>query len=144
MKYKEYSKGRRFLGKLDYESDIISEIEKFAANQDIKTAYVNVIGALKKVKLGFYDQDKREYKDLNFEKPLEIVQCNGNLTQKDDKPKAHLHITLGDEEGGTISGHLMEGSVVFAGEVLFDELRGEELVRGYDEVTGLPLWDFEL
>ena len=141
MRYKEYGKGRRFLGRLDYESDIIEEIEGFASGMDISAAFVQVIGALKKVKIGYYDQDERVYKELNFDRHLEIIQCAGNITLKDNKPKAHLHITLGDEEGNTFSGHLMEGSVVFAGEAYIDELRGEALHRGYDETTGLPLWE---
>lgn len=143
MQFKEFTRGRCFLGKLDYESDIISEIENFASLRDIKTANVHVIGALKKVTIGFYNQEEKEYESMILNEPMEIIQCGGNVTLKDNKPKAHLHIILSDEEGKTIAGHLMEGSVVFAGEMYFEELRGEPLHRGHDEVTGLPLWELE-
>lgn len=142
MNYKEFSRGRVFFGSLNYESDIVKEVENFAAGQDIDTAKVHIIGALKKVVLAYYDQKSKEYKNITIEKPLEIAQCGGSVTLKDNKANAHLHITLSDENGDTVAGHLMEGSVVFAGEMYFEELRGEPLHRTYDEVTGLFLWDF--
>ena len=55
-------------------------------------------------------------------------------------PMIHAHITLGDDRGRTFGGYQAPGTRVFACEFTFDVFQGEDLVRGYDEPTGLPLW----
>ncbi|NLX90564.1 MAG: DNA-binding protein [Firmicutes bacterium] len=138
---RQYQPGRKWLARLPFESDLLGEIEKFAAEQNIKVGQVKVIGAVKKAVLGFYDQQSKEYRSLYFNKPLEILHCSGNLSIKDGTPKAHLHIALGSEDGAALGGHLLPGTIVFAGEAVIEELIGPEMVRGYDLQTGLPLWE---
>ena len=38
-------------------------------------------------------------------------------------------------------GHLAPGTTVFAAEYVIQAFDGPEFCRGFDEVTGLPLWD---
>lgn len=136
----EYLPGRKWVARLPYEADLLQTLEEFAAEQGIKVGHGVVIGAVKKALVGFYDQHKREYSSLEFDEPLEILHCTGNLSMRDGVHKAHMHLTLGNSNGFTVGGHLMPGTIVFAGEALLEELTGPELVRGYDRETGLPLW----
>lgn len=137
----EYQQGRKWVARLPYEADLLEELERFAGEADIKVGRVEVIGAVKKAVVGFYNQEKKEYGTLEFNEALEILKCSGNLSRKDGLPKAHLHITLSRHDGTALGGHLVSGTVVFAGEAVIEELIGPDLNRGYDSQTGLPLWD---
>jgi predicted DNA-binding protein with PD1-like motif len=136
-----YKQGRKWIGRLPFESDLLQALEQFAAEQQIRVGRVEVIGAVKKAAIGFYHQEKKEYFTLEFNQTMEILNCTGNLSLKDGLPKAHLHITLSDHEGRSFGGHLMPGTVIFAGEVVIEEFVGPELHRGFDQQTGLPLWE---
>jgi predicted DNA-binding protein with PD1-like motif len=73
---------------------------------------------------------------------MEIVSLYGNVSLKDGRPFAHLHVVLPDEQGNGKGGHLVAGGApVFACEVTIEEYSGPELVRNFDEQTGLFLWD---
>jgi uncharacterized protein len=45
-----------------------------------------------------------------------------------------------DVDGACVGGHVVPGCRIFACELILQELVGEPLERGYEEVTGLPLW----
>lgn len=140
---REYQLKRTVIGRLPYDGDLLEEMNRVCTDNDIRIGGISLIGALKNIKLGFYDQDKKEYVYLpeeDFGQDLEIASCTGNVSIKDDKPFAHLHIVVSDRKGRCFGGHLMPGSKIFACEFMIYEFEGEELVRGLDEETRLPLW----
>ena len=49
-------------------------------------------------------------------------------------------MTLSDEKGNAFGGHLAQGTVIFACEIIVHAFEGPKLTRSYDETTGLPLW----
>lgn len=126
--------------RLDYQSDILEAIHAFCRDKGITKGYVSVIGAVSGATIAYYDQNKKEYRNLKASEAMEIVSCQGNISLRDGAPFAHLHIVLSDHSGRTLAGHLMPSSKVFAGEAYIQELIGQELVRDYDEQTGLFLW----
>ena len=65
----------------------------------------------------------------------------GNVSRRDGATAVHLHATLADHDGVCVGGHVAAGCVVFACELFIQELVGEPLQRGFDEATGLPLWE---
>ncbi len=139
--FHEYEPGRKWIARLSHDTDLLQALEEFAATKNIKVGRIEVIGAVKRAALAYYDQDKKEYGTLQFDEPLEIVNCSGNLSLRENLHRAHLHITFGRCDGTTLGGHLMPGTVVFAAEAVIEELNGPELQRGYDPPTGLPLWE---
>lgn len=138
---KSYREGRRWICRLPFEADLLQAVEDFAHQQEVQMGRFEVLGAVKKSVVGFYHQDRREYQALEFNEPLEILSCFGNLSMREGRVRAHAHIVLGDKEGRALGGHLMPGTVVFAGEAVIQELEGPALRRKYDPRTGLPLWD---
>lgn len=132
-----------YMGRLPYEGDLLEELTKFVVDKGIRGGQIQVIGAVKKTVVGFYDQEKRQYFTIKIDKPMEILSLIGNISIKDGSPFIHAHITLADENGKSWGGHLMAGTVVFAGEFIIRELEGDDLVRAYDEETGLTLWDMK-
>jgi hypothetical protein len=142
---KEFKPSTVLMGRLAKGADIINSLETFCLDRTITAAWVNVIGAINKATISYYDQVKHQY----FHRPLhgeyEIVSCSGNISLKEGKPFAHLHIVLSDTEYMTYGGHLWPGSVgVFAAEfvmhVLEDTSGGSSLTRCQDIETGLALW----
>ena len=132
--------GRNFIVRAKHDSDIIALLNNVAKKHGITTATFTVIGALKKAKLAFYDQDKHEYLEILLSTPQEIAICVGNISTKEGEPFVHAHAVLADRDGNAKGGHLLEGKV-FAAEIHLFELVGEKIVRTNDAVTGLSLWD---
>ncbi len=142
MLLKQYEQGRLFLAKLDYQSDLLEELNKICREENIKTGTISAIGAVSSLKLGFYNQETKEYvlTTYAYDEPMEIVSCTGNISIKDGKPFCHVHVIAADRKGKCIGGHLVQGTSVFAGEVSVQELLGEDMSREEDEETGLTLW----
>ncbi len=129
------------LCRLAHNADLLEELNKICEENRITVGSLSVIGAVKSAKVGFYNQTKKKYETIAFNEPLEIASCMGNISLKDGKPFAHTHITLSDEKGKVYGGHLMPGAIIFAAEACIRQLDGDPPVRGYDSVTGLPLWE---
>ena len=142
MGYAKFDLGRNFLVRAEYDSDLVQFITELAEGKGIIAATFTAIGALKRAKLGFYDQEKHEYQEITLDSPHEIASCVGNVSVKDGRPFVHAHAVLADKNGNTKAGHLLEG-IVFAAEVHLRELKGANLERKYDKVTGLSLWEPE-
>ncbi len=140
MWYQRGEKGRTLIGRVPFRGDLLESVQQFAVNEKIECARVEIIGAVEKAVISYYNQDKRVYEDREFNEHLEIVGCMGNISLRNGEPAAHLHITLGDSEGGLKGGHLQKGTVVFAGEFVIEEILGPELYREHDPETDLPLW----
>jgi predicted DNA-binding protein with PD1-like motif len=103
-------------------------------------ATFSLIGAVSSYTIGAYDQKQQVYVTEKEKANLEIVTCAGNISLMDGKPFVHAHIVLGDEKGNTMGGHLFSETIIFAGEISLQELKGKPLERTYDEKTGLSLW----
>ncbi len=129
------------IGKLPCGCDLIEELNTICADKNIQLGKVEAIGAVQKACVGYYNQETREYKFINFDAPHEILNLTGNISIKDNKPFVHAHITLADENGNVFGGHLAPGTVTFACEYVINVFSGAELKREFDEETGLPLWN---
>lgn len=140
---KKVSPGKIYMGKLAHGADLLEEITNFCIEKNICLARVHAIGAVKKARLGFYCQGSREYKFFDIEKPLEITSLTGNVSIRECSPMVHAHITLSDESGQAYGGHLAPGTIVFACELIIQVFDDAEFKRGFDQETGLPLWDMD-
>ena len=135
-------RARVFIGRFDCGDDLLEDLMAFCKKERIKLGVFNVIGAVKKAKLGYYNQNEKKYTGCTeLNKKLEIASCMGNISLKDNDIMVHAHIVLADFDGKAYGGHLMPGTEVFAAEFFIEELTGGELKRGKDKVTGLPLWE---
>ena len=128
------------MGKLTHGSDLIEEVTAFCAEHQIRLGRIEAIGAVTQARVGFYDHHTREYLYITYDTPLEILCLTGNISLKDGVPMVHAHVTLADENGHAMGGHLAAGTSVFACEFTIHEYIGPPLKRTYDDVTGLPLW----
>jgi len=138
----EYSANKELIVRLKHDADLVQTMTELVRSKGIEAGSFTAIGALKRARLGYYDQKNHEYRELKIDSPHEMASCVGNVSLKDGEPFIHAHVVLADETGNTKAGHLLEG-VVFAAEVHLRQLEGPRLERKYDEVTGLSLWNME-
>ena len=139
MGFFEYSAGKELIVRLKHDADLVQSVAALARSNEVEAGSFTAIGALKRARLGFYDQKSHEYREMEIDTPHEIASCIGNVSLKDGEPFVHAHVVLADEAGNTKAGHLFEG-IVYAAEVHLHQLEGPRLERKYDEVTGLSLW----
>ena len=136
----EATPGRELVGRLATGSDLVAEIERICAERNITAAWVSVIGAVSHASYAYYHQTDHRYLEMASDAHHEIVGFIGNVSLRDGMPFLHAHGTFADEHGACVGGHLMRGITVFASEFTIRELTGVELVRTFDEETGLALW----
>ena len=136
----ELGDGKRILARLTHGADLIDEIVAVARKHHVDLAQLWAIGAVKRARLAYYDQDGKAYWESPLDRHLEIVSLIGNLSLRDGAPAVHAHAAFSDEEGRMYGGHWAPGCEIFSCELLLIEFSGELLEREHDEVTGLPLW----
>lgn len=133
--------GRFFMGRLSKGDDLLRSLEKVCQEHNITLGEVRALGAVTRARVGYYDQEKREYCFLELDQPLEILALVGNVSVNEGQPMVHAHVTLADTAGRSCGGHLGEGTLVFACEfAIYEHLADESLTRQYDPETGLRLW----
>lgn len=122
--------------------DLLKSISEYCQENDIKSGFISVIGALQKAKFGDYNQKEKKYYENTVDEPVEIISCLGNISLKNGKSFVHAHISVAKSDGNVFGGHLNEGCIVFAAECVVFELTGDLLERKFDDLTGLSLWEF--
>jgi len=153
MNYREVSGDREFVARLSHGADWREEIESLADEEGVDAAWFLAMGAVQDATVWFYDQTELEYTEVEFDEPLEVAACVGNIgwldvsdQRSDGSPDssgggerfAHTHAVLSRRSGQTLAGHL-DSATVFAGE-LYVRTFEAELTRERDEPTDLDLW----
>ncbi len=135
--------GRIFMGRFHLNDDLIKVLTQYCIDNKIIMGHIQIIGRLLQAHLSYYDPEEKKENYVSIKKPLIIQQASGNISLKNGLPMTHIHAVCTDLDGKPIGGNLEEGSILFTGEFFLQELIGENLVRKYDESTGLYLWEIE-
>ena len=138
MHYREVEGTREFVVRLETGRDWRGEIERLADEAELDAAFFVGLGAVMDAEVWFYDQDEMEYRSVDFDEPLEVASCVGNVAWLDGERFAHTHAVLSRASGQALAGHLNAGTV-FAGE-LYVRAFAEPLERAHDATTDLDLW----
>lgn len=128
------------MARLSRGTDLLDGLSALAAELGMKAGTVQVIGAASKLVLGYFDQERREYKTIDLPGHWEIASGLGNVSIRDGQPFVHLHIVASGADGRAVGGHLMPGTIVFLAEAYVRALDGEPPVRILDEEMGLAVW----
>lgn len=141
MKSIETNIGRVIVGKLEPGDDLIEEITNVVKNYKINAGLVNIIGALGKFTIGYFDLNIKQYHFKTFEENVELVSCMGNISYKNGEPVIHLHVSIGREDFSILGGHLHSPTIIsITGEVYIYEIE-QKLIRAIDPQLGLSLLD---
>ncbi len=139
--YKNVKCEKRIMGKLQYGDDLLEAMLGVCKEEGITAGSFELMGALSRVKLAYYDQAEKKYTPcFESETGCEITSCIGNISLKDNTIFVHGHMTVSDKNGKVHGGHLMPGNTVFAAEFVIQKFSDAVFERVFDEVTHLNLW----
>ena len=141
MKYLETEINRIIVAKIEPDEDLIDSILRLVKIYDIKSGFLNCIGAFKKFTIGYFDLNKKTYKYKTFNEYVEMISCIGNIAYKDGEPIIHVHISVGRSNYNVIGGHLSQPSIIsVTGEVCIYEI-DQKVNRIMEQRFNLPLLD---
>lgn len=118
--------------------DLRVELERFAKSAGLRAGYIiTCVGSLNRATLRLANRSETTAFDGKFE----IVSLVGTLTP--DGP--HLHLSISDNTGRTIGGHLIEGCPIYTtAEIVIGEATDLDFTReldvqsGYEELAVRP------
>tara|TARA_B100000941_G_scaffold290633_1_gene273915 strand:+ start:1039 stop:1464 length:426 start_codon:yes stop_codon:yes gene_type:complete len=127
---------------LDPGEEINNTFENIALKESIKTAWINGIGAIRDVEMGYYDIESKTYIRQIFKEDFELTSLIGNISIKDEKLYSHTHITFSDKDFNVYGGHMFKGTISAAGEFIM--IKGDgKINRKFNSDIGLGLWCFD-
>lgn len=121
--------------------ELFTELNNFAKQNNLSSAWLSGLGGSEGLTLGYYDLDKKDYKWQDHGERLEIVSLTGNLSLVDGEPFWHIHGVFSGDDYKSISGHVKYLKIGLTGEVFVTALPNK-LTRRPDETTGLKLIDY--
>jgi predicted DNA-binding protein with PD1-like motif len=122
----------------DPDEEVSAGLLQIAREQNLTAARLTGIGALSRVVLGYFDLQKREYREIEINEQVEVLSLLGNFALHGAEKKVHAHIVVGKSDGTAHRGHLLKGWVRPTLELVIVE-SPSFLARKIHEATGLPL-----
>lgn len=110
--------------------DLRQRIEKLVKTRHIRAGFIlTAVGSLRSAVIRLADQKEA----TTFAGKFEIVSLVGTM----GPDGVHLHISIADNTGKTIGGHLVDGCVIYTtAEIVIGDARGLTFSRMQDEETG--------
>ena len=112
--------------------DLKKSILQFAKAENIKAgAIVTCVGSLEQYHIRFANQQNGSKANGHFE----ILSLTGTFSDS----SMHLHLSLGDNTGKTVGGHLLDENLVYTtAEIVMVEMTDLEFQREVDSTYGYP------
>ncbi len=133
-----YRVGHTYVFRVPEGEELLTYITRFSKVNNVRLGLVLAIGALKRCKLGYYDQKAQRYEVVELNEEVELVSALGNVSVREGEPFVHVHVSVSRRDGTTLSGHLVEAEVFVAEVFLLGLEGGPELTR--EREGGLWLW----
>ena len=141
MRYTKGNIGRVFLLKFEYGDILLDGIEKLARQENIRSATMVFIGALKKGDLVTGPKKPvipPEPNWVSFKDAWEVMGI-GTIFSNKKGPQIHIHTSMG-KKSKTLTGCVRKRSEVFlVVEAIVFELKGVKASKDIDPKTGLNL-----
>jgi len=108
----ETETGKVWLLVLDKGEEVKKTLEDFAAAEKLEAASFVALGAFERAKIGYFQWDKRTYKEIPVDEQVEVITLVGDIVRSEKGcPSVHAHTVLGRSDGSTRGGHLLEAIV---------------------------------
>jgi uncharacterized protein len=120
--------------------EAFSGLTEFAEKYHITSAHFTAIGALSGAILGWFDPERKMYKEIPAEGQLEVASMIGDIAMFNGKPVVHTHMIVGLPDGTARAGHVIEAQVNPTLEVMVTVERNA-MYKSLDKETGLSLID---
>jgi uncharacterized protein len=120
--------------------EAFSGLMDFADKFHVTNGHFTAIGALNGAVLGWFDTQKKMYKEIPINGQLEVASMIGDIALYDGKPALHTHMVVGHPDGTASCGHVIEAHVFPTLEV-FVTVNVVPLYKRFDPETDLTLID---
>lgn len=104
----------------------------------MSSGHFTAIGVLSSVVLGWFDPQKKMYRENPIKEQVEVAAMIGDFALYEGKPVLHTHIVVGRRDGMAEGGHVIEAIVSPTLEV-FGTVYPVPLQKKYDPATDLTL-----
>ena len=138
MQYKKFA--NTYVIRLERGDEIIDSLKTLVEKEEIRGGFFYGLGAVKNVSLGYFDVEKKEYKEKPFMQDFELTSMVGDVAFSGEKIIVHAHVTLAGEDFKAVAGHLNKATVTATTEIVFNPIEGK-LSKKTDPITGLNLLD---
>jgi hypothetical protein len=109
-----------------------------AQREKIKTALVEAIGGVNRLRLAYFNSGTRKYEEHDYNEFMEVTGLIGNIALKEGEPFLHLHGTFGRRDMSVIGGHVISGTVFPLLEAGITPTENMAL-RRFDKMMGLKV-----
>ena len=122
-----------------YQGDeAFSGLLEFAEKYHVTSAHFTAIGAVNGATLGYFDPQRKMYKKIPINGQHEIIGMSGDIALYQGKPVVHTHMVVGNPDGTTRAGHVLEAYVSPTLEVMVTE-DPVTMQKRFDPATDLTL-----
>ena len=95
-----------------YQGDeAFSGLLEFAEKYQVTSAHFTAIGALNGATLGWFDPQRKMYKKIPIVGQHEVIGMSGDIALYHGKPVVHTHMVVGNSDGTTRGGHVLDAYV---------------------------------
>ena len=123
---------------LDSGDEVMECLTSFAKKEKLKASQFNAIGAFSKATLGFFDFNIKDYKKIEIQEQVEVLNIAGDISLYNNEIKIHAHVVVGKEDGSAHGGHLLKATAHPTLEIILTE-SPSYLKREMDKESGIPL-----
>jgi len=106
----------------------------------VTSAHFTAIGAVSGATLGWFDPQRKMYKNIPIAGQHEVVGVSGAIALYQGNPVVHTHVVLGSADGTTRAGHVLAAYVSPTLEVMVT-VDPIAMQKRFDPATDLTLID---
>ena len=124
-----------------YQGDeAFSGLLEFAEKYQVTSAHFTAIGALNGATLGWFDPQRKMYKKIPIVGQHEVIGMSGDIALYKGKPVVHTPMLVGNSNGATRGGHVLDAYVSPTLEVMVT-VDPVTMQKRFDPATDLTLID---
>lgn len=138
MEFKQF--GSFYLVRLEKGEELVTTLKDFCSRENITLGTVQGIGAVRPLKLGFFNPGSKKYQEQTFDAFYEMTSLSGNVSTKDGETYLHLHVNAASDDYKTVGGHLVSATVSLTSEIIINAIDGKA-ERTFNEQIGINLFD---
>lgn len=117
--------------RFDHDEDFVKILGEYLEEKNINSAIIlSGVGMLGDFEIGWFNIETKEYEIRRDPIPHELISVSGNVSEKDGKPFAHLHVALASQTHSLFGGHLFKGIVCNTVELVIEKTPEFNLKRG--------------
>jgi predicted DNA-binding protein with PD1-like motif len=122
-----------------YQGDeAFSGLQEFAQKYHVTSAHFTAIGALDGATVGWFDPQRKMYKKIPINGQHEVIGMSGDIALYQGRPIVHTHMVVGNPDGTTYGGHVLEAYVSPTLEVMLT-VDPATMQKSFDPATDLTL-----